>query len=170
MKKYSIFFFFFGTLLMMAVMSKTGATLKTAATPFGILNLEFAFNSTNTTAVINAWSPSTGVDNITAAKNNTYYDFLFLFFYATFLFLTCKKIAQINNSQVGLWAAEAAIWAGFSDVLENTGMLLSLDGNNSVYIAFFTTFFSVIKWSLVIIAVLYLLTGSLVMVYRKMKK
>ena len=49
---------------MIVVMAKTGATLKTAATPNGILDLEFAYNSTKTTAVTNAWAANNIVDNI----------------------------------------------------------------------------------------------------------
>lgn len=169
MKKYSLLIFFIGTMLMMVVMAKTGATLKTTATPLGILNLEFAYNAAKIATVINAWAPIPGLDNIAAAKNNTYYDFIFLFFYAGFLFLACKKTAQIKNSNVGLLIAKGALLAGFLDVLENAGMLLTLHGYSSGSIAFLTTFFSVIKWTLAIIAVLYVLTGALVLAYRKIK-
>ena len=65
--------------------------------------------------------------------------------------------------------AIAALFAGFFDVLENIGMLLSLHGHISGSIAFFTTFFSVIKWVLAGIAVLYVLTGALIIGYRNIK-
>ena len=172
MNKFLFIFFLLGTIAMMFVMAKTSATLKTAATPCGILDLEFAYNTTKTTTIISAWSPTTQTDNIAVAKNNTYWDFLFLFFYTGFLFIACKKIAANITGPVakaGNIIAKGAIAAGILDVIENTGMLLTLNNYNSSAIAFGTTFFSVIKWGLALIAVLYVLTGLLVLVYRKIK-
>ena len=169
MKKYTIPFFLVGSLVMVYVMTKTGAPLKTPGTPHGILNLEFAYNTTKATAVIDAWAPS---DNIAAAKLNTWLDFLFLLFYSPFLFFAGKKIAGTFNGTVakaGRLIARGALLAGFLDILENIGMLLSLNGHISGSTAFLTIFFSVIKWALALIAVLYVLTGVLVLGYRKIK-
>jgi len=167
MKKLLLPFFLVGSLLMIYVMMKTGATLKTPATPLGILDLEFAYNDSKATAVINAWATS---GNIAAAEINTYWDFVFLFFYSFFLFLACKQIAANLKGTVakaGNLVAKAALLAGFLDILENAGMLYTLNGTVSDSIAFLTAFFSVIKWILAIIAVLYTLTGALVLGYRK---
>ncbi len=172
MKKMLLPFFLLGTVAMMIVMVKTGATLKTTATPLGILNLEFAYNSAQTTGIINAWKTTGDPNNVLAAIYNTFYDFLFLFFYAGFLFLTCKKIAaNIKGpaAKAGNLIARGAILAGILDVLENIGMLLSLHNYTSDAIAFLTVFFSVIKWGLAIIAVLYVLTGLLHWLYQKIK-
>ena len=169
MKKYTIPFFLFGSLVMIYVMTTTGEPLKTPATPHGILDLEFAYNTAKTTAVTDAWTPS---DNIAVAKLNTWLDFLFLFFYSFFLFFASKKIAgtfQSTIAKAGYLIAGGALLAGFLDILENTGMLLTLNGHTSGTIAFLTTFFSIIKWGLAIIAVLYVLTGILVLAYRKIK-
>jgi len=170
MQKLLLPFFFTGTIAMMVVMAKTGASLKTAATPLGILDLEFAYNTAKASAVINTWAIVNHIDNITAAKANTYLDFLFLFFYSAFLFLACKKIALYIKGPVGRAGnliAVAALAAGLLDVLENLGMLISLGGHVSGPITFLTTFFSVIKWVLALFAVLYVLTGALVWSYRK---
>jgi len=169
MKKYSLLFLLLGTLIMIVVMAKTGATLKTPATPKGILDLEFAYNTEKTTAVITAWQPSNSVsfDNIAAAKLNTMLDFIFLFFYSLFLFFTCDKMARISKSKMGILIANGALWAGVLDVLENTGMLFTLSGNGSAMIAFVTTLCSVIKWGLALAAVLYLLGGFVQLVINK---
>lgn len=154
-------------------MAKTGASLKTAPTPHGILDLEFAYDTAKTSVVVNAWAPANGLDNITAAKTNTYFDFLFLFFYSIFLFLACKKIAQTIQGPVGKAGnaiATGALLAGLLDILENLGMLISLGGHISGTIAFLTTFFSVIKWILALIAVLYVLTGLLALGWKKFRK
>ncbi len=173
MKKLLLPLFFLGTIAMIFVMVKTGASLKTVSTPHGILDLEFAYNTTKTTTIINAWQPSftESFGKIAAAKLNTQCDFLFLFFYAGFLFLACKKIAANINGPVakaGNIIAKGAIAAGIFDMIENAGMLLTLNNYHSSAIAFGTTFFSVIKWGLALIAVLYVLTGLLVLAYRKL--
>jgi hypothetical protein len=173
MKKYLLPFFFIGTMAMMVVMAKTGATLKTDAAPMGILDLEFAYNNAKTIPIINSWASNNDDDVIKAAKINTYWDFLFLFFYAGFLFLACKKIAANVNGPVpytGNLIATGALFAGFLDVLENAGMLLTLNDQGSSTVSFCTTFFSAIKWGLAFIAVIYLLSGLVVLAYRKMKK
>lgn len=169
MKKYTIPFFLLGSVVMIYVMAKTGAPLKTPATLHGILDLEFAYNAEKTTVVINAWA---SLDNIVAAKLNTWLDFLFLFFYSLFLFFACKKIAGTFHGMVaksGQLIAKGALVAGFLDILENIGMLIALNGHISGSIAFCTTFVSVIKWVLAIMALLYVLTGVITLGYRIIK-
>jgi hypothetical protein len=164
MRKYVLPVLFIGTMLMIIIMAKTGATLKTPATPNGILNLEFAYNTAKTSTVINAWAPN---NNIAAAKNNTCYDFIFLLFYSLFLFLTGKKIAQIKNSKTGLLIAKGALVAGVLDTFENAGMLYTLSGNASESIALFTTLFSVIKWILALMAAVYCIVGLIQFLIKK---
>ena len=169
MKKYTIPFFLLGSVVMIYVMAKTGAPLKTPATLHGILDLEFAYNAEKTTVVINAWA---SLDNIVAAKLNTWLDFLFLFFYSLFLFFACKKIAGTFHGTVakaGQLIAKGALVAGFLDILENMGMLIALNGHISGSIALCTTFVSVIKWVLAIMALLYVLTGVITLGYRIIK-
>ena len=172
MKKLLLPFFFIGTIAMMVVMAKTGATLKTATTPLGILNLEFAYNTAQTTEIINAWKIPEHPHKIFAAIYNTFYDFLFLFFYAGFLFLACNKIAENIKgpaSKAGKLIARGALLAGIFDILEHIGMLISLHGHISAAVSFLTVFFSVIKWALAIIALLYVLTGLVQLLYQKIK-
>lgn len=151
-------------------MAKTGASLKTPATPKGILDLEFAYNSAKASIVLNAWAPNSITDNIAVAKNNTWYDFIFLLFYSPFLFFTCKKIAQITNSKTGLLIAKSALCAGALDVFENAGMLITLSGNTSDSIALLTVIISVTKWILAITAVIYLLQGLVRLAIKKKLK
>ena len=170
MKKYTIPFFLLGSLVMIYVMAKTGAPLKTPGTPLGILDLEFAYNKAQTNTIIDGWTTS---DNIAVAKLNTWLDFLFLFFYSFFLFFASKKIARTFQGMIaktGQLVAKGALAAGFLDILENIGMLIALNGHVSGGIAFCTTFFSIIKWGLAIIAVLYVLTGAIMLAYRVIKK
>lgn len=172
MKKILLLLFFIGTVTMMMIMAKTSALLKTTAAPMGIINLELAHTIEKTNAILISWAPTPVTDKIETAKINTYNDFLFLFFYTGFLFLLCKSIAaNINGAlaKAGRIIANATLLAGFCDVLENIGILFSLNHLTSPVVSFCTALFSVIKWSLVAIAILYALFGLLVLAYRKVK-
>ena len=144
-------------------MAKTGATLKTAATPKGILDLEFAYNSDKATIVKNAWQDDGKTDNITAAKFNTQLDFIFLLFYAAFLYHACKMVSGNHKgivAAIGILLAYGAIAAGLLDVFENIGMLLTLYGHISNSISLATVIFSVMKWLLALAALLYFVIGG----------
>ena len=172
MKKLLLPVFLLGTLTMMYMMADTGALLKTPAAKLGIINLELAYNTTQTMAILNSWAPTAVNDRIAAARFNTYSDFLFLFFYAGFLLLACRAIAKNSKGALAKWGyyiGSGTLVAGFADVLENTGILFSLNNLVSPLVSFCTAFFSVIKWSLVVIAVLYLITGLLALAYHKIK-
>lgn len=167
MKKYSLLILLLGTVIMIVIMGKTGAPLKTSATPKGILNLEFAYDTVRTNSILQAWAPAGNTDNISAAKTNTFLDFIFILFYSLFLFFTCDKIARISKSKTGSMIANGIIWAALLDVLENTGMLMTLYGKISAGAAFMTTFFSVLKWTLAAIAVLYVSVGIIQLLLTK---
>jgi hypothetical protein len=167
MKKYVLLILLAGTAVMIVVMTKTGATLKTTVTPKGILDLEFANTISKAMIVTRAWAPAGSTDNINAAKINTYLDFIFLIFYSLFLFFTCKKIGRISSGsfgKAGMLIAKGALIAGFLDILENAGMLYTLSGHLSGDITLFTTTCSRIKWGLALIAVLYCLSGLVYLV------
>jgi hypothetical protein len=172
MKKLLIPLFLLGTGFMMYIMAQTSALLKTPETKLGIINLELERDVVKTRAIIKAWAPTANSDRINVAKINTYWDLLFLFFYAGLLYLLCNFIGANTSgklSSAGYVIANAAIVAGIADVMENTGMLFSLNGLISPIVSFCTVFFSAIKWVLVIIAILYVLAGLLFIAWRKIR-
>jgi hypothetical protein len=149
-----------GTVVMMYLMMISGSYLKTSATPHGIINLEFAYNKKKVEEIIHIWQYSPGkTDRITAAKENTYLDFIFLLFYSCFLFLTVRRLISgyrnvISQSEL---IAKGALLAGLFDILENLGMLQSLNGNISDPVALFTFISSLLKWLLVSAAILFII-------------
>lgn len=155
MSRALLLFFAAGTVVMIFVMAISGKSLKTPSTPHGIIDLEFAYNNSQVEKVIQAWqSVQESVDRIHIAKQNTYYDFLFLLFYSPFLFLCCKALSNDKNKRFakpGNIIAKGALVAGLLDVLENLGMLQSLNGEISNNIATFTFAASVLKWLIVLI-------------------
>ena len=164
MQKYSILFFLVGALTMAVIVTIQSESLKTKETPIGILNLEFAFNSANTAKVLDAWAPTTSVDNIAVAKTNTWLDFIFIFFYSIFLFLASKAISRSFRGmfgRAGKFIARGAIIAGLLDMMENSGMLFTLEGKGSEGLALCTSTCSVTKWALALLAVLYVITGGI---------
>lgn len=164
MQKYFFLFISVGCLLMILVMIKTGASLKTAATPKGIIDLEFAYTQQKVEAIKNVWNADGKSENILAAKINIQLDFIFLVFYTLFLHMACNKLAALFSNEIAKWgiaAATGALAAGLFDIIENLGMLLSLHGFSQPPIPLFTVIFSVLKWLLVLNAVLYCLIAGL---------
>ena len=158
MQKYSLLFFLIGSLTMAVIVTISGDKLKTVDTPHRILDLEFAYNTARTTTVLNAWAPVSPYDRIAIAKTNTWLDFIFLFFYSIFFFLASKAISRLfggSFGRAGKLIAKGALLAGLLDVLENIGMLITLSGSGSDTIALSTTICSMIKWTLALLAVLY---------------
>jgi len=163
MRKYTLLFFLIGSLTMAVIVTISGDKLKTDDTPHRILDLEFAYNSAKTAKVLDAWTSISPYDRIAIARQNTWLDFIFLFFYSIFLFLASKAISRLFGGpfgRAGKLVAKGALVAGLLDVLENTGMLITLSGNGSDTIALCTTICSVIKWLLALVAVLYVLLAG----------
>ena len=148
---------------MIIVMQQTGAPLKTSGTPNGILDLEFANSKAKAIAVLGIWKKTEPTDNIQAAKLNIELDFIFLLFYSIFLHQACTSVAGLYKGilrTIGLILANAAIAAGVLDILENTGMLLTLHGYVNSTITLLTFSFSVTKWLLALSALFYFLVGG----------
>ncbi|MFZ1527401.1 MAG: hypothetical protein WAT19_01535 [Ferruginibacter sp.] len=160
-----------GTILMIYIMSVTGKPLKTSASPSGILNLEFASTAAATANIVNAWEKEGLVKK---AEINTYWDFIFLLFYSTLLFILCRGVSNRIDSKnflnkTGKFLAAGALAAGMMDVLENGGMLASLAGLIRDNISLFTFTASVIKWSLVALCIFYIMVGTLYILFKKRK-
>ncbi len=162
-----------GTLAMIVLMAINGSSLKTPATPNGIIDLEFAYNASKASTVIKAWEGIGPVDNRFIAIMNTWLDFIFLVFYSLFLYQACKLLSGFFDGfllNTGNFLAKGSLAAGVLDILENTGMLISLYGHISNGVALLTTVFSIIKWTLALAALMYILfTGSLLL-YHKLKR
>ncbi|HCY89254.1 MAG TPA: hypothetical protein DHV17_03245, partial [Chitinophagaceae bacterium] len=80
------------TLAMMILLLENGKTLVSAYTPLGIVNLEMARSKSSVRNILNIWSTPNGhnenVDNIKVARQNIYWDFVFIFCYTAFFILS----------------------------------------------------------------------------------
>lgn len=161
-----------GSLTMILVMSESGKALKTEKTACAIINLEFAYSPDKVNQVIAAWSPTSDSNRIKSAVVNTQFDFIFLIFYSLFFYFSCILLSQKligKFTKVGQWIAIGALTAGCFDIVENIGMLFSLHGHVNWFISLFTFIFSIMKWLLVLFAVVYILAGLPLLAYRKFR-
>jgi len=175
-KKFSLLILLAGTIIMIFIMLISGKPLNTSETPCGILHLEFANTEEKVLQVLSAWKKNSSNTNdiIAAAKGNTWFDFLFLLFYALFLYSSCYRLSRMVTNKIISsllsFFAIAALLAGGLDMLENIGMLLSLSGQASHAIALFTSIVSIIKWVLVLGAITSLIVGILVFIFQRKTK
>lgn len=174
MNKLLIPFFILGTIAMILVMGKTGKPLKTPSTPAGIVNLEFAYNKKKVDSVFKAWEINTPSSKINVAKTNTYWDFLFIFFYAGLLYLASKKLSGIYRTgtgfeKAGKRIAVLALNAGLLDVIENGCMLQLLNGNMQNWLATTATVCASVKFTFLFIAVMYVFVSLPLSAYAKFR-
>jgi len=166
LKTSTFYFLLAGTIIMMVLMLITGKDLKTTATPLGIIDLELASTKTAVQNILKAWDNkvSEGKELIKKARVNTFLDFAFLIFYSLFLFACCKRLAS-SLSHKKKWQnilhcfAAMALLSGLLDVVENTGMLMSLSGHSSSNIALMTAIAAYLKWCIVIATLLVIITA-----------
>ncbi|MFZ4057716.1 MAG: hypothetical protein ACOYKE_06230 [Ferruginibacter sp.] len=156
-----------GTLIMIYVMQVTGAPLKGAETPLGILNLEFAYNAQLADLVTNAWKQQNVLED---AIYNTALDFIFLGCYSILLFSICSYISKKSIGmlrKMGSGFGIAVLIAGGLDILKNLGMLITLSGAIDDSIALMTVIFSILKWVLVLTVIVFVLIAGPIAFFRK---
>ncbi len=145
----------FGSLaaLFFFILQIQGANLKTDATPFGIINLEFADTGEKLNAVLFGWSNAD-------VKANIYIDFVFIPFYVLFFStaaLACSA-AWTNNAMkhAGKSLSKAVYVIGALDLIENKIMLDSLAGSFSDFTLMLTNWCAGAKFLLLLVVILYI--------------
>lgn len=167
---YLVIVLFAGTIIMTGVMRWHGNSLtKTATTKAGIVALEFAKTKQRADEITSTWS-NAGLQQ--HAINNTYIDFVFIFFYSLFLFSAnwLFSIKQYSVSKkITQLIALCGLTAGLLDIIENFFLLkmLHLNINNSE--ATITWWLAAIKFTFVAIAFLSILINLILLPFRKPK-
>lgn len=141
-------------LLIFIAMRFQGAALKTANTPGGILNLEFANSPAKLINVLTVW-------DLTIAKQNIWIDFLFI---PSYVLLFSMIAAFCSNKwniglfiRIGALMARAAFVAGFFDIAENLLMLQSIAGNYTPSSLWLTYYCAGIKFLILFLIGLYII-------------
>jgi tetrahydromethanopterin S-methyltransferase subunit C len=157
---------FIGTIVMIAVMRWHGAPLITPVSKAGIVSLELAKTTEQSTIIINEWKQK---NLIHQAITNTYIDFAFIIFYAFFLYTFCFFISLKQKpwaATISRTLAIAALTAGLCDVIENYFMLQMLEQSVTATYAFLSWLFAFIKFVLLAATVVWILM-NLHILFRK---
>ena len=146
-----------GAFIMILLMQWQGGGLKTAGTPLGIIHLEFADTPAKLHALLAVW-------DIGTVKMNTLLDFVFIVSYVLFLSLAAAYTAlkwpeKTFLRKAGLFLVRVAFVAGIFDIAENLLMLQSIAGNYTNASLQLTYYCAAIKFSLIGLILLYLLTS-----------
>lgn len=130
-------------------------------TPKNIVQFEFAKTITSANEIISNW----GTEGIALAKTSIYLDFVFIVLYCTAIMLGCRVASLFSGKaallKVGFVLSCLICVAGLCDVIENFAMLKTLEKVNqhTLSIAFY---FAAIKFCVVLIALLFILTSTTV--------
>jgi len=123
-----------------------------------IISLELSFNTEKVKSIIAEWSNIIYKDGRTLlyhARIGIYWDFLFIFIYAGFLFNVLLQLGPPTKWTI--LAAYASILAGVLDSIENIGMLGSLRGKANSINSIITATAAYTKFGLLIVAICTLL-------------
>ncbi len=149
--------FSIATATMIYIMATTGAPLNTNATPAGILNAEFAYNTIKATIVYQTWQNE---DILKAAYTNTYWDFVFLICYSGLMYLLCKfvyrKLRPSKWQHAAAVLSKLAFIAALLDIVENVFMFTIFNNSYSNVGLMVMFAASLIKWTIVFILIIYL--------------
>ena len=168
MKNWKIIAIFFaGTIIMMTLLRWQGAELFGAESPNGITSLELSNSKSQTSYIIHFWE-SKGLRH--TARNNILLEFLFIPFYGLFLYSICGYFCMGQNEpwqRAGMLLAFGSLVAMVLDGFENILMLFSLHGWGSVFVSFLTFAFASLKFSLVILAGVYIVISAIFKIIQK---
>lgn len=151
-------------------MGATGAPLKTATTPAGILDAEFAYNTDKATTVYQAWN---NANVLNSAYVNTYWDFVFLICYSGLMYLLClfvyRKLPISKWQSVAPRLGKLALVAALLDIVEN-GFMLTIFNNSFSNFGLAIMFgASCIKWIIVLMVIIYLIMSLLMLPFARSK-
>ncbi len=169
MDKHRVFWVLFGfTLLIIIGMQVSGAPLVTEAAPGGIITFELVGSLEGSQEIIQSWQ---GQPMVWAGVNMGL-DFLFLVFYSMSIALGCILIADRFNhlniiKKIGIGAAIAIFIAAGLDVLENIALIKLLTGSTNAMLPQIARWCAIPKFTLVLLSMLYVLSGTIGVLYKK---
>ena len=149
--KRKLWFSFLFVILMLFVMRWQGTSLVTAASPRGIIDLEFARTPERLRHLLLFISPS-------KVQLNIFLDFIFIIAYTWFLVAACRYIRSKTswNKASGAFIS-LAITAAMFDVVENFLLLLIIQQRFDASLLEVVYYSAAIKFILVGAVILYLL-------------
>jgi hypothetical protein len=144
-------------------MSLTKRDLKTEASPWNAISLQFAaFKKGKAATIIKAWKDE---NKIGEAKDHLFWDSFFILAYSTLLALGCVMAARVLHRpgtsayNLALILAWLSWLAGLFDFVENYATRKMLDGSSSEGLPWLVTLPATLKWLIGIAALVYTVIG-----------
>lgn len=126
-----------------------------------IVAFEVAKTAVSVNDIIRGWDESIRQDYLWSI----YIDYFLLVAYSGFLFYACRFTALLSRNQVVAGAAGFFSWlaplAGLMDAIENSGMIYTIRVQVNDAVVHFTYDMAVVKFSLLLIVVLFILVAVL---------
>jgi hypothetical protein len=167
-KKYFIILLIL-TILIMVIMNIIGSPLTTPSAPYGIVSFEFAFTPARAQEMISSWSTNAQLK----AAFIQGLDFLFPLVYSVALGLGCLLAANVLSTRgkpisgFGVFLAWGLLLAAVCDYIENIALVALLFGTVQSPYPEIAGICAVIKFSIILTAIGYILYGLLVRILSK---
>ncbi|GAB4192677.1 MAG: hypothetical protein OHK0057_16060 [Thermoflexibacter sp.] len=169
--KPKVYFFLFlcFTLLLQVVLILSGANLKTASAPLGIISYELAFDIEKAQFIVNSWDKSASI----SASFNIGFDYLFLILYSTTIAFACVWLANLAGNIKFAKIAYLIAWlqwlAAFLDAVENTALYFFLQSPTQAFLPPIAFWCAIFKFLLVGMGLLCSLLGLGFLLSKKLK-
>ncbi len=153
------------TLLLMIVLRIIDYSLTSDGTPNGIIGFELAKTMHNAQSMMGVW----GNDGKIMATLSIGVDFLYIVSYSVFLSLSAFAIGKKLQGRIrllskpGYWLSWLMFFAGLFDVVENYSLIKILTGSHNQLWATTSYYFASTKFVIVLITLVYLITGLILM-------
>ncbi len=157
------------TIAVMVTLNVTSTPLTTEAAPLGIISFEFAGDVSTAQAILDSWTLQAHVH----AGFSLGFDFVFLILYSSAIACACAWVASglrettPSLASFGLLLAWGQWLAALLDGVENTGLWVTLSNGPSAAWLQIAWWCAAIKFTLVILGLLYAILGGIWTVIRK---
>lgn len=134
--------------------------LRTPSAPSGIVSYELAGSTSRASLILGSWGTTARL----YAAFGLGFDYLFMLVYAACLSLACLMAASRHMGWVqrlGSWLAWGMLLAALADAVENLSLWVELNGTVTSFWAGLAAACASLKFSLLVLGVLYSLLGWL---------
>jgi len=147
------------------------APLKNEICKNGIISFELAKDLDETIKILDSWDTNAKI-NVSLSLG---FDFLFLLVYSSFIALLIYNINNLlwkNNSlfKFGKLLIFLIFIAAFFDIIENIALIKLLLGNFEQIWSSIAYYFATIKFTIILICIVYLFINGLLLLFKKKQK
>ena len=139
--------------------------------PYGVLDFEFAWVPEQVLIIFASWGPS----GMAAETLVTYWDFLYIVGYGSFIFgaiLLVTRRLEGKLQKIGLWMTLTPILAGIFDIIENINLLVMLDTapTFSSFVPFIASLTALVKFSVLILGISFFFVALVILIIKRIRK